>query len=284
MMTPTGEQAARAVDTIVVPLDGSDFAERALRPAGALAAKTGAEIVVMTSTFDSELDDPKAYLADTGGQAGIRGARAVVSHDPAPQALVRIVAGADHPVVCMTTHGRSGVLQVLLGSVAEEVTRVVSAPLLLVGPEVDPDVANGFDSALVCTDGSEVSQAIVPVLVEWVPALHMRVWVVQVLDSSTRRVLDESGEILAEENDVFAMAQTLMNRDGAGANWEVLHGDRIASTIVDYAAHLPASIIAMATHGRTGLGRVALGSVAAAVVHEAPCPVLVTRPGSLLSG
>lgn len=80
------------------------------------------------------------------------------------------------------------------------------------------------------------------------------------------------------------MAQTLLHRDGGGVNWDVLHGDQAADPIVDYAAHLPASLIAMATHGRSGIARFALGSVAASIVHAAPCPVLVVRPDGLRAG
>jgi nucleotide-binding universal stress UspA family protein len=74
------------------------------------------------------------------------------------------------------------------------------------------------------------------------------------------------------------LAVSLLTRDGAGINWDVLHSDHIADAIVDYADGVPASLIAIATHGRTRLARLALGSVAAAVVHDASCPVLVLRP------
>ena len=51
--------------------------------------------------------------------------------------------------------------------------------------------------------------------------------------------------------------------------------------ILELARTLPASLVALSTHGRTGLARVTLGSVAASLVHSAPSPVLLTRPPHL---
>jgi nucleotide-binding universal stress UspA family protein len=281
-MTSTDRNhGGRAIDTVVVPLDGSEFSERALVPAAALAARTGAELVVYTSVVNGPTIDPNVYLGDAVARAGSPDATPVATDDMVVHGLEYVVAGADSPVVCMSTHGRSGVVEALLGSVAEEIARTIHAPMLLVGPAADLDAGSRFDATVVCTDGSEVSNSIVPVVSVWIEALHLRAWVVQVLDADVRQALEDAGESVNEENLVYSLARTLMNYDGAGVNWDVLHGDSVAARIVDYAAHLPASLIAMATHGRSGLGRVALGSVAARVVHDAPCPALVTRPSGL---
>ncbi|HEX6310662.1 MAG TPA: universal stress protein, partial [Acidimicrobiia bacterium] len=177
--------------------------------------------------------------------------------------------------------GRSGVGQALLGSVAEEAIRSVPASFLLVGPAVDPELGTRFDTVVVCTDGSDCSKAILAPASEWIRALRLRAWIVQVLDPEVRRELPDQPERVIEESGVYGTAQALMHHDGGGVNWDVLHGDSAAEPIVDYAARLPASLIAMATHGRTGVARFALGSVAASVVHAAPCPVLVVRPDGL---
>ena len=102
------------------------------------------------------------------------------------------------------------------------------------------------------------------------------------LDPEARLALEEAGEQEAIEfGAVHALAESLLSRDGAGINWDVLHRDDASDAIVDYVRDVRASLIAMTTHGRTGLARVALGSVTAAVVHNAPCPVLVVRPDGL---
>ena len=269
--------------TIIVPLDGSEFAERALAPAAAFAKRTGAEVILMTSQMGGVVVEPKRYLADAAAEAGIAGANvAVISDHFAASGLKMVVADVADPIVCMSTHGHSGVIQALLGSTAEDAIRLVHAPMLLLGPNVELSLATQLDNVVVCTDGTQTSKAIVPEVSDWIRALHLRAWVVQVLDSEARLALEEAGEQEAIEfGAVHALAESLLSRDGAGINWDVLHRDDASDAIVDYVRDVRASLIAMATHGRTGLARVALGSVTAAVVHDAPCPVLVVRPDGL---
>lgn len=83
----------------------------------------------------------------------------------------------------------------------------------------------------------------------------------------------ESGTLLHASRRMAAM--------GVQANWEVLHGEDPVPPIVDYAGRQPGTLLAMATHGRTGVARLAGGSVTIRVTHAAPTPVLVVRPASL---
>jgi nucleotide-binding universal stress UspA family protein len=270
-------------ETIIVPLDGSDFAERALVPAAALAKRTGADVTLMTSIMGGVVVEPERYLADAAAKAGIAAAHvAVITDHGAATGLKLVVAEAQDPIVCMSTHGHSGVVQALIGSTAEEAVRLVRVPMLLLGPSVELSLATRLDSVVVCTDGTHTSKAIVPEVSNWIRDLRLRAWVVQVLDPEARRELEEIGEDpVVEFSAVRALAETLLTTDGAGINWDVVHSDHAARAIVDHACRVRASLIAMSTHGRTGLARVALGSVAAAVVHNAPCPVLVVRPDGL---
>jgi nucleotide-binding universal stress UspA family protein len=272
--------------TIIVPLDGSDFAEAALAPAGALAQRIGAQVIVTTSRLGGVVVEPEHYLTGAAARAGIPDAQAIVISDRSVVGgLGEILGDVDEPLVCMSTHGRSGVAQALLGSTAEWMIRELRVPMLLVGPHVDPTPATTFANAVVCTDGTPTSRAIVPELSNWIRQLRLRVWVLQVLDPEAPLSLEAAGEQPAIEfAAVHALAETLLSRDGAGINWDVMHRRDVADAIVEYARAVPASFIAMATHGRTGLSRVAMGSVAAAVVHDAPCPVLVVRPDGLVDG
>jgi nucleotide-binding universal stress UspA family protein len=272
-------------ETIIVPLDGSEFAERALTPAAALAKRRGAQVVVMTSQIGGVIVEPKHYLADVAARAGISDANVIVIRDRSVvSALKLIVADAADPVVCMSTHGRSGLGQALLGSSAEQAIRGLRVPLLLVGPNVDLTIATQFRNVVVCTDGTSTSQAIIPAVSDWIRDLRLRVWVVHLLDPEARRSPTAREESATEFGPVNTVADSLPTPDGAGVNRDVLHGGDFAHAIVDYARGVPASLIAMATHGRTGLARLALGSVTSGVVHDAPCPVLVVRPKGLADG
>jgi nucleotide-binding universal stress UspA family protein len=271
------------VKTIVVPLDGSDFAELALAPAGALARRTRARVIVMTSSLGGVVVEPKQYLMAAAARAGIPDAEAMVISDRSVvKGLEATLSDVAEPVVCTSTHGRSGVAQALLGSTAEWMIRELRVPMLLVGPHVDPGPATTFANVVVCTDGTRESRAIIPELSKWIQQLRLRAWVLQVHDPEAPHVLEAAGEQPAIEfGAVHALAETLLSRDGAGINWDVMHRRDVADAIVEYARAVPASFIAMATHGRTGLNRVAMGSVAAKVVHDGPFPVLVVRPDDL---
>jgi nucleotide-binding universal stress UspA family protein len=73
------------------------------------------------------------------------------------------------------------------------------------------------------------------------------------------------------------VSRTLSDR-GISTSWDVLHQRDAAAALTTFASGLPASLVAMTTHGRTGLRRVTLGSVAARVVHDVTSPVLILRP------
>src|SRR5918994_7221926 len=127
--------------TIIVPVDGSVLAGRAVVSAAALAKRTSARVIVMTSQIGGVIVEPKHSLADVTAEAGISDADLIVIRDRSVvSGLKLIVADAADPIVCMATHGRSGLGQALLGSSAEQAIRDLTVPLLLVGPNVDPTV------------------------------------------------------------------------------------------------------------------------------------------------
>ena len=135
------------LQTILVPLDGSPLAEGALSRGAELAADSGARLVLLraveasamlgTDRIDAEVKlvrEAEAYLADVSRRAASMGARNVstsVWYGAAPWAISE--AARMHPadLIVMTTHGRSGLGRLILGSVAETVLRSTTAPILL---------------------------------------------------------------------------------------------------------------------------------------------------------
>lgn len=93
---------------------------------------------------------------------------------------------------------------------------------------------------------------------------------IEVLDERpgpTNTDLDESSYVARKAKSI-----------GGPAEWEVLHDPDPAQAICRFAEALPASTLVLTTHGRGGLRRLAAGSVALAVIRDAPCPVLAFRP------
>jgi nucleotide-binding universal stress UspA family protein len=265
--------------TVLVPLDGSALAARALAPARALAERTGAALVLFTAWWgDDELRAQERldrYVEDLG----FEGASAEVVHDAliAPAILAR--AGPE-TIVCMSTRGRGGLGEAVLGSVAEEVVRTSDRPVLLVGPNVEREAWASelwfTDGTLLCpVDGSERSISVVPVARRWSDFLGLSLRVVEVVpppmglqlrpepDEGTRRAR--------------AAAEALAGLEGS-PDWEVIEEQDAAKALVDHARRLPVTLFVMATRARRGFARVALGSVTMQVVHRSPVPVLVVPP------
>ena len=169
----------------------------------------------------------------------------------------------------MATHARTALGHALFGSVAEDVVRGLEIPAVLVGPECLPTVRLE-GPLLVCIDGSAESNVIVPTARDWALALGTRVVLVHVFHP-----LDV--ETATGPEVVVAAAVEELGPD-LEVETRVIRGYSPASTIRALIEDLEPALVALATHGRTGLARAALGSVATAVVRHSACPALVVRP------
>jgi nucleotide-binding universal stress UspA family protein len=175
----------------------------------------------------------------------------------------------------MTSHGSSGVRRAVLGSVAEGVVRELRRPILVVGPrhEVGHPMAGG--RVLVPLDGSRRAESILDPVADWCDLMELEAWPVTAIDPAELPA-DFAGEV-PDDAYLRRISARLAER-GITTGWEVLHEHDPSDSLATFARGLPASLVAMTTHGRTGLARVTLGSVAARVVHEVTVPVLVLRP------
>jgi nucleotide-binding universal stress UspA family protein len=271
--------------TVVVPLDGSELSERALAPALVLARRSDAELRLVSCPWEGVPVDVEAYLADHASNLDLEEVTTVVGEGRPAQAVLDAVVGARDPLVCMATHGHSGVVQALLGSVAEEVLRLAPCPLLLCGPELRPEVFTALGTHLVvCTDGSEHARAVLPASVDLARVMDLDVTIVEVVAADEQQT--ERAERAAAAPAAAATPDagpepmaTWLSAAGVGpCRSEQLRGTDVAATIVHHAARLPAAAVALASHGRSGIGRVVIGSVAMSIVRHSPCPVLVVRP------
>jgi nucleotide-binding universal stress UspA family protein len=256
-------------ETVIVPLDGSELAERALAPAAELARRAQARVVVLTARYGGVVVEPRHYLEEAARTAGIADPEPVVVEGRlAASSIVDLVGASPDPVVCMATHARGGAGQALFGSVAEEVLRRADAPILLVGPSV-PAGPQHFEELVVGLDGSALATAMLPVAAAWTRDLGLSLTLVTAEPESHAAggaILERAVQLEPECSD---------------ARQEVLGGRGPADAIVEFASGRPGVVLALTTHGRTGLARLTAGSVMMAVVRRAPCPVLTLRPAGL---
>lgn len=254
-------------DALIVPLDGSDLSETAVPVAEELGQALGVPITLLTSGWGSNVADLDGYLSANAAMLAAPCATVVVPDTfPATAIVDAIHAPAD--VVVMATHGRSGIGRALLGSVAEDLMRRVDNPVVLIGPSAGAGVAISGGTLLVTTDGSPRSAMVLPTASRFAKALDLKVIVVTVGPPGGQ---DE--ELLR----AAAASVGFFRSEGGEATHQHLVGTDVPGSIVALAEQIPASMIAMTTHGRGGFGRTALGSTTMRVVHRGPCPVIVER-------
>jgi nucleotide-binding universal stress UspA family protein len=178
--------------------------------------------------------------------------------------------------IAMTTHGRRGLDRLRLGSVVEEVLRRSDVPLLVARPDT---AGERGEAILVALDGSALAEEILPDVARLAKATGRPVEVARaMLPAVTAGGLGEFPMYFPKEDPAPYLDDvcTLLATEGIQAAPVALAG-RAGSTLLTYAAGSNASLIALTTHGRSGLRRVLMGSIAEEILRTAPCPVLVRR-------
>ena len=287
--------------TILVPLDGSPLSERALPYAERLAEVTSARIVLCRALavfaprpaddLDSA-DEARAYLQRLAEQLSNNGRTvetALLWGEAAPE-ILKQVRSAQAQLVVMGTHGRSGIGRWLYGSVADEVLRHATVPILLVPPGATmPWSANAAPRIVVPLDGSELSEAALGPAGEWAVRLGSEVALLQVIPfppypvygdgSAYLAAFDSEAELAEAKRYLATVAERLPSSMGPLRVLAELGQPAVA--IAQRAAMEKFDLIAMATHGRSGLARLVLGSVATGTLQRANVPVLLVRPAAL---
>lgn len=260
------------IKELLVALDGSPESLRGLDAAAALGrrSRTPVSAVIVSSPGIDTLAD-RVWLQDHAAALGLELERIILApSNDVVDTLLSLAAGSPGVVLCMSSHGRSGFGRAVLGSVSEAVVRRSPSPVLLVGPHAAaPDTFNAVE---ICLDGSPLAERALMPAVAWATALNATPWLVNVEDPGAPAVLGDT--TLGVE--VRAPAERLRH-DGIAAEWEILHGDP-SLAIVREAANIGGALIVAASHGRSGLADVLLGSVAAGIVRNATCPVLLVGP------
>jgi nucleotide-binding universal stress UspA family protein len=293
------------IDQVLFPTDFSDGAKRAFPQAAFLAAWHGATLHLLNVTGRhrhdySAMKRQFPVSADTFSNWLRRPAQDVaggrwpdLSTLSIEQRQVEAAAPADaiqtyaeeHAIdlVVMGTHGRRGVDRMLFGSVTEEVVRRVPCPALTVRADADVAPGQAIRRVLVPIDFSDAAGPALDHAREIALTYGAEIDLLHVVEEPahpaaygpdlapfpTQDVLDRV------ENQLAAMARTHIGIEHMQVAARPGH---VPSTILDYGAERGADLIVIATHGRTGLDRVLLGSVAERVLRQSPVPVFVVKP------
>lgn len=291
-------------DTILVPTDGSAPAGVAAGHAVTLAAAFGGELHALSVVDDrayrraiggSEVEraaenwraaaeeraaEAARTLESLADEAGVP-CHAAVEHGAPAEAIRTYAATHGADLVTMGTHGRTGLDRLLLGSVTERVVRTSDVPVLTAHREPEE---TGYDRVLVPTDGSETATAAVGHALAVAERFGATVHALSVLDVGVLPGVHDAGgglpgvtDRLRSESEEAAEAVAAACRDrGLDAVTAVVQGTPYR-VIGRYAADEGIDLVAMGTHGRTGVGRYLVGSVAERVLRSSDAPVLTVR-------
>lgn len=266
---------------ILIPLDGSLLSSSALRVGFAIAERAQLPVTLL-HVHDGNDHGDQHLTSALERFADVAPCDLVLAQGRAADAILD-QAQRLGALVCMASHGRTGLGRLALGSVAEEVVRRNTAGTLVVGPSgAGFALSRERAAALFCTDGSERAASAAPLTTGLVQLLGLSMTIVQHVAPDEDVALDGG----LPPRPLFNAAQEnceMLKRYFAGhqlaAETRVLFGETTRS-IVHAAESVPATLIALASHGRTGFDRFALGSTAAAIVQKAACPVFVVGPAA----
>jgi len=272
-------------DDIVVPLDGSSFAEQALPLAEVMAHACHGrmELVAVAQTEAApteERDDVTAgeirtptelesYLGQVAWslQQGDVDVNYTVKHGPVADSIVRLARDVRADLIVMTTRGRSSMERLIAGSVAHKVVRLSDRPVLLIRPTEEwTSRASRFRRLMVTLDGSESAEMVLP----YVRALA------RIFDSDVMllAVPETDAEKPRLEHYLNSVVQALRVR-GFKAR-AIVTGSGAARTIVAVSKDERADLIMIATRGRGGTSdHSSVGSVTERVVQSIHCPVFL---------
>lgn len=306
-------RSVRPFRSILVPLDGSPFAEQAVPLALEIgrAARSKVRLVLVhqvpatplsveAARFYTSMElavrkSERGYLRRLAKQSRKPPGPQVVSallSGPVDTTLTRYVRDSGADLVVMSTHGRGPLHRAWLGSVADHLIRNLKVPVLLVRPREGESVSaapSSIKQVMVPLDGSRLAEAaLVPAaaLARLLGAGLVLLQVVEPLIVDTTPLGPHSfgydAEITAlrrsEAHDYLKGLAERLGQEGVRATALAVLGPTVAETILDMARRQEVDLMAVATRGHGGIRRLAFGSTADKLVRAAEVPVLVIRP------
>lgn len=296
---------------LLIPLDRSAFAEKAVGAAAAIAGKSNAGLdIVMVHVpvpyagfadipwYDEQWREDLKYVETVAREleagAGIFTTFAVPKGNAVDEICNRAI-DVDADLIVMTSHGRTGLSRMWLGSTADGVMRRASVPVLMLRPtetKTSRDAVHKlFKHLLITLDGSSLSEEILDPAVAVAKCADMRITLLRVVQpipmipepgipfAYTAPVPDQAlTASLANEarHKLDSLAERLIAQ-GLKVDTAVLVRPWVGQAIVEFAADYGVDLLALSSHGR-GASRLLIGSVADKVIRGSGLPVLIQRP------
>jgi nucleotide-binding universal stress UspA family protein len=288
--------------SILVPLDGSTLAEGVLPYAKFLASSLQLPVDLL-HVNDPETATPAAYAIQGADYLKEVAATFPTSltvncseqNGRAAEVIVDSASRDSATLITMATHGRSGVQRWLLGSVAQKVLQAAINPVLIIRPKQETQVSADvrLSAVILPLDGSHLAEKIFPHVVYFANRLKLEIILIRTYALPTigyfmatgvsPPAIGEIGAKIKQEVTEYLQAKVeqLQAEGIEKASFLAVEGSG-PEEIIDLAQRTSDNIVAMSTHGRSGMGRWILGSVTDRVVCYCGDPVLVIRPAAPL--
>jgi nucleotide-binding universal stress UspA family protein len=244
--------------TILVPIDGSALSERSVPLAQQLAARFDAE--VRTVTVGGDRDEVAADLVLDGDPAG---------------ALLDHLAELERTLVCMSSHGHGGIRRRLIGSVAEQLIRRATTPVLVIGPQVGRAEVGVPRTLLAGVADSPRRSKLLQLLTAWAPLFGAKVELAHVRLPSAAElyVTRTTGQLAPDRPDLDQLARQL-RAEGVPATPHALPGSDAVAGLLSFADRVtPPALLAVDSHHA---GERVHHDVAYQLIRGSRWPVLAT--------
>jgi nucleotide-binding universal stress UspA family protein len=280
---------------ILVPLDGSPLAERALPFAQAIAAAGNARLrllrVVLPSVNHPDVEaaavtEAEGYLRNLAERLSPVTTDCVVEKGEATDILLGLITRPDIDLVAMSTHGRSGIGRWIYGSVADAVLRHSPVPVLLASASMQLTRWRSDRPLriLVSLDYSALSESILEPACNLADTLKAKLILASVAPLLVTPdpyggvdVAYDPDEDRAERRIYLEGIAEKLRKPGRDVSIQDAFG-QVDWTLLEVAREQGADLIAIASHGSGGVTRLIMGSVASSIVQRAPLPLLIVRP------
>ena len=284
---------ARLYTRVLVLLDGSATAEFAIRFGADLASKHQADLMLLhlrragPSEADAKADaaaEAEAYLERARKAAQSYGIASVSTHTLAAanlhEALSSFIDAERVSIVVMSTQGRTGMMRWVFGSGVEKALSSFPVPLLLVRPL--------YQKVIVPLDGSGWSESAIPQASEIARVHNAELILLHVYQpkggdyadqwalAGQQQIADQAYE---QVRDRLIALRNQLRQEGLRAREVIIRANNPAQAICEFVESEDGiSLVVMSTHGRTGLARWLMGSVAQKVIQNGRCPVKLVHP------
>jgi nucleotide-binding universal stress UspA family protein len=294
---------------ILIPLDGSKTAEKVLPYArfvaealripiellaiidvAAMASHVASESARHLDTIIAEGERRgRLYLEKIAGEFPGFSVRMTIGRGKPAETIIEKAAANKGTLITMATHGRSGIKRWLLGSVAEKVLRGTVNALLLVRANGLAELKRepAVQSITVPLDGSQLAASVLPIVTTIAQRMNLEIVLFRAYELPASAYYgsedylpnyEELKDNVRKEVQSYLgkEIETLKSHGFEKVSFLVTEGSG-PDEIISYARKRPDTLIAMCTHGRSGVKRWVLGSVTEKVVRHSGDPVLVMR-------